>query len=29
MMLDQKAFEPIVKEYDKTLKKMHGIGKGC
>lgn len=29
MRLDQKAFEPIVKEYDQTLNKIHGICKGC
>jgi len=27
--LDPKAFEPIVKEYDATLNKMHSICKGC
>jgi uncharacterized protein (DUF1330 family) len=27
--LDPKAFEPIVKEYDSTLNKMHSICKGC
>jgi uncharacterized protein (DUF1330 family) len=27
--LDQKAFEPNVKEYDHMLNKMHGICKGC
>jgi uncharacterized protein (DUF1330 family) len=27
--LDQKAFEPNVKEYDQVLTKMHGICKGC
>jgi uncharacterized protein (DUF1330 family) len=27
--LDQKAFEPNVKEYDLMLNKMHGICKGC
>jgi uncharacterized protein (DUF1330 family) len=27
--IDQRAYEPIVKEYDQTLSKMHGICKGC
>jgi uncharacterized protein (DUF1330 family) len=27
--LDQKAFQPNVKEYDQMLNKMHGICKGC
>jgi hypothetical protein len=27
--LDPKAFEPIAKEYDATLNKMHSICKGC
>lgn len=27
--LDPRAFEPIVKEYDSTLKKMHSICSGC
>ncbi len=27
--LDPAAFEPIVKEYDSTLKKMHSICSGC
>ena len=27
--IDQKAFEPNVKEYDQMLTKMHGICKGC
>jgi uncharacterized protein (DUF1330 family) len=27
--LDPQAFEPMVKEYDSTLKKMHGICSGC
>jgi uncharacterized protein (DUF1330 family) len=27
--LDQKAFEPNVKEYDQMLNEMHGICKGC
>jgi hypothetical protein len=27
--LDQKAFEPNVKEYDQMLNKMHSICKGC
>lgn len=27
--LDQKAFEPNVKEYDQMLNKLHGICKGC
>jgi hypothetical protein len=27
--LDQKAFEPNVKEYDHMPNNMHGICKGC
>jgi uncharacterized protein (DUF1330 family) len=27
--LDPKAFEPIVKEYESTLNRMHGICRGC
>ena len=27
--LDQKAFEPNVKEYDRIPNNMHGICKGC
>ncbi|CCE09585.1 exported hypothetical protein [Bradyrhizobium sp. STM 3843] len=27
--LDPKAYEPLVKEYDTTLSKMHGICHGC
>jgi uncharacterized protein (DUF1330 family) len=27
--LDPQAFEPMVKQYDATLKKMHGICNGC
>lgn len=27
--IDQQAFEPIVKEYDQTLSKIHGICRGC
>jgi uncharacterized protein (DUF1330 family) len=27
--LDPQAFEPLVKDYDQTLNKMHGICRGC
>jgi uncharacterized protein (DUF1330 family) len=29
LRIDQQAYEPIVKEYDQTLSKVHGICKGC